>query len=125
MIFEWISYLMLRELLKSKIHRATITQADINYTGSITIDKDLLKEVDIWAGEKVLVVDHTNGSRLETYVIEGDSGSGVIGMNGAAARLMAVGDKVSIMSFALSEVPIEAKKILCTEDNKVDRIIPN
>lgn len=112
---------MLRILLKSKIHRVTVTQADINYTGSITIDKDLMDTVDIWAGEKVLVVDHTNGSRLETYVIEGQSGSGVIGMNGAAARLMAVGDIISIMAFGLSEEPLSAKKILCTDDNKVLR----
>ena len=112
---------MLRILLKSKIHRATITQADINYTGSITIDKDLINAVDIWEGEKVLVVDHTNGSRLETYVIEGLKGSGVIGMNGAAARLMAVGDKISIMAFGLSEEHVTAKKILCTDDNKILR----
>ena len=74
---------MLRELLKSKIHRATVTQADINYTGSISIDKNLMNAADIWFGEKVLVVDHTNGSRLETYVIEALAGSGMIGMNGA------------------------------------------
>lgn len=114
---------MLRIMLKSKIHRSTITQADINYTGSITIDKNLLDKVDIWPGEKVLVVDHTNGSRLETYVIEGEPGSGIIGMNGAAARLMAVGDKISIMAFALSDEPIQAKKILCANDNTVDRIL--
>lgn len=110
---------MLRIMLKSKIHRATITQADINYTGSISIDKNLINAVDIWPGEKVLLVDHTNGSRLETYVIEAPFGSGTIGMNGAAARRMAVGDKISIMAFALSETPVTAKKILCTEDNKV------
>jgi aspartate 1-decarboxylase len=114
---------MFRSLLKSKIHRATITEADINYTGSISIDKDLLIAVDLWSGEKVLVVDHTNGSRLETYVIEAPNGSGTIGMNGAAARLMSVGDKISIMSFGFSEVPIKAKKILCTEDNKVNKYL--
>ena len=80
--------------------------------------------IEIWIGEKVLVVDHTNGARLETYVIEGKKESGIIGMNGAAARLMAVGDKISIMAFALSDEPIKAKKILCTEDNKVDKFFP-
>lgn len=114
---------MLRELLKSKIHRATVTQADINYTGSISIDKNLMDAADIWFGEKVLVVDHTNGSRLETYVIEAPAGSGMIGMNGAAARLMAVGDKISIMAFGLSESPVQPKRFLCTEDNKIDKFL--
>ena len=114
---------MLRIMLKSKIHRATITQADINYTGSIAIDKNLLDEVDIWIGEKVLVVDHTNGARLETYVIEAPSGSGTIGMNGAAARLMAIGDKISIMAFGLQDTPIEPKKILCNDNNTVLKIL--
>lgn len=114
---------MLRELLKSKIHRATVTQADINYTGSISIDKSLMDAADIWFGEKVLVVDHTNGSRLETYVIEAPAGSGMIGMNGAAARLMAVGDKISIMAFALSDSPVPPKRFLCTEDNKIDKFL--
>ena len=114
---------MFRTLLKSKIHRATITQADINYTGSISIDKNLMEAVDIWVGEKVLVVDHTNGARLETYVIEAEEGSRIIGMNGAAARLMTVGDKISIMAFGLSETPIKAKKILCTDDNEIKKIL--
>ena len=114
---------MLRIMLKSKIHRATITQADINYTRRLAIDKNLLDAVDIWIGEKVLVVDHTNGARLETYVIEAPAGSGTIGMNGAAARLMSIGDKISIMSFALTDEPIKAKKILCKENNTVDKFL--
>ena len=114
---------MFRTLLKTKIDRATITQADINYTGSISNDKNLMEADDIWVGEKVLVVDHTNGARLETYVIEAEEGSRIIGMNGAAARLMTVGDKISIMAFGLSETPIKAKKILCTDDNEIKKIL--
>ena len=88
------------EVLKSKIHRVTVTQADLNYVGSITIDEDLMDAANLIAGEKVQVVDIDNGSRLETYVIKGERGSGVISLNGAAARLVCVGDKVIIMSYA-------------------------
>jgi aspartate 1-decarboxylase len=91
---------MHRTLLKSKIHRATVTQADIDYIGSITIDSDLMKAANLLPYEKVHVVDIDNGARLETYAIEGEPGSGVIGMNGAAARLIHAGDKVIIMSYA-------------------------
>jgi len=91
---------MIRQLLKSKIHRATITEANVEYVGSITIDADLLEQADIMPYEKVLVADCENGVRLETYVIEGAPGSGVVCMNGAAARLVSKGDKVIIMSFA-------------------------
>ncbi|MBP3426570.1 MAG: aspartate 1-decarboxylase [Rikenellaceae bacterium] len=88
------------EVLKSKIHRVTVTQADLNYVGSITIDEDLMDAANLIAGEKVQVVDIDNGSRLETYIIKGMRGSGVISLNGAAARLVSVGDKVIIMSYA-------------------------
>ncbi|MBQ8864498.1 MAG: aspartate 1-decarboxylase [Rikenellaceae bacterium] len=88
------------EVLKSKIHRVTVTQADLNYVGSITIDEDLMDAANLIAGEKVQVVDIDNGSRLETYIIKGKRGSGVISLNGAAARLVSVGDKVIIMSYA-------------------------
>src|SRR5688572_1529725 len=91
---------MFRTLLKSKIHRATVTQADIDYIGSITIDAELMKAADLYPYEKVQVVDIDNGARLETYAIEGEPGSRVIGINGAAARLIPAGDKVIIMSFA-------------------------
>jgi aspartate 1-decarboxylase len=90
---------MLRNMLKSKIHRATVTQADLNYVGSVTIDADLLDAADLLPGEQVAVVDVTNGARLETYVIEGVRGSGVIGINGAAARLVHEGDLVIIISY--------------------------
>jgi aspartate 1-decarboxylase len=91
---------MKRHMLKSKIHRATITEARVDYVGSITIDADLLERADMVAYEKVLVADCDNGERLETYVIEGAPGSGTVCMNGAAARLVEKGDKVIIMSFA-------------------------
>lgn len=90
---------MLRTMLKSKIHRATVTQADLHYVGSVTIDEDLLDAADLWPGEQVAIVDITNGARLETYVIAGERGSGVIGINGAAAHLVNPGDLVIIISY--------------------------
>ena len=90
---------MNRTMLKSKIHRATVTQADLHYVGSITIDTDLMDAADLLSGEQVHVLDVTNGARLETYVIEGPRGSGVIGINGAAARLVAPGDLVIVASY--------------------------
>lgn len=95
---------MMREMLKSKIHRARVTQADLHYVGSITVDSDLLAAADLLPGEKVDVLDIDNGARLSTYVIAGPAGSGVIGINGAAARLVSPGDLVIIVSYAhLSE----------------------
>lgn len=91
---------MFRTMVKSKIHRATVTQADLHYVGSITIDEDLMAAADLLPGEQVHVVDIDNGARLETYVIAGEPGSGVIGLNGAAARLVHPGDLVIIMSYA-------------------------
>ncbi len=88
-------------MLKSKIHRATVTQADLHYVGSLTIDADLMHEADLLPGEQVHVVDINNGARLETYVIEGPSGTGIIGINGAAARLVHPGDLVIIISYAV------------------------
>jgi aspartate 1-decarboxylase len=91
---------MLRTMLKSKIHRATVTQADLHYVGSVTIDEDLMEAADLLPGEQVAIVDVTNGARLETYVIPGPRGSGVIGINGAAAHLVHEGDLVIIISYA-------------------------
>nr|WP_202527728.1 aspartate 1-decarboxylase [Streptomyces sp. SID486] len=90
----------MRTLFKSKIHRATVTQADLHYVGSVTIDADLLEAADLLPGELVHIVDITNGARLETYVIEGERGSGVVGINGAAAHLVHPGDLVIIISYA-------------------------
>jgi len=92
---------MLRTLCKSKIHAATVTEANLNYTGSVTIDSTLLEAADILVGEKVQIVNLNNGTRIETYAIEGKKGSGTICMNGAAARLAQPGDKVIIISYAL------------------------
>ncbi|MEU6657507.1 aspartate 1-decarboxylase [Streptomyces sp. NPDC046821] len=91
---------MLRTMFKSKIHRATVTQADLHYVGSVTIDRDLLDAADLLPGELVHIVDIDNGARLETYVIDGERGSGVIGINGAAAHLVHPGDLVIIISYA-------------------------
>ena len=90
---------MLRTMLKSKIHRATVTQADLHYVGSVTVDEDLLDAADLLPGEQVAIVDITNGARLETYVIPGERGSGVIGINGAAAHLVHPGDLVILISY--------------------------
>jgi aspartate 1-decarboxylase len=92
---------MMRNMMKSKIHRATVTEANLNYVGSITIDEDLMEAADLWENEKVQVVNINNGARLETYVIPGPRGSGVICLNGAAARHAQPGDKVIIISYAL------------------------
>ncbi len=91
---------MQRHMLKSKIHRATITEADLNYEGSLTIDKELLDAVDLRPFERVMVYNINNGERFDTYAIEGKPGSGVIGLNGAAARKGLVGDKIIIVSYA-------------------------
>ena len=94
---------MMIEVMKSKIHIARVTQAELNYVGSITIDQDLMDAADIIANEKVQIVNNNNGARLETYVIPGERGTGTICLNGAAARLVQVGDIVIIISYALME----------------------
>lgn len=92
---------MLRTMLGGKIHRATVTHADLHYVGSVTIDADLLDAADLLPGEQVAIVDVTNGARLETYVIEGERGSGVLGINGAAAHLVGVGDLVIVLGYRM------------------------
>lgn len=109
---------MLRELLQSKIHKATITGADLSYIGSITIDQDLLDRIDLWPGQKVTVVSNTSGHRLETYVIAGERNSGMICINGAAALLIKKGEEVIIFSYALSDRPVRPKCILVDSQNK-------
>jgi aspartate 1-decarboxylase len=114
---------MLRTMLKSKIHRATVTQADLHYVGSVTVDPILLEAADLLPGEQVAIVDVTNGARLETYVIEGERGSGVIGINGAAAHLVHPGDLVILISYGLMETAEAAgyqpKVIFVDADNKI------
>lgn len=114
---------MLRKMMRAKIHRATVTQCDVDYVGSITIDADLLRAVDIRPMESVFVLDIDNGARFETYVIRGESGSGIIGINGAAAKLVDPGHKVIILAFGLLE-PHEieghvAKVVVVDETNRI------
>jgi len=108
----------MRTFLKSKIHNATVTSANLKYVGSITIDEALMKKADISEYEKVLVVDNTNGNRLETYVIKGKKNSGKICMNGAAAHLVKKGDEVIIMTFQISEKSPKPKIIIVDKSNK-------
>ncbi|HEY8593385.1 MAG TPA: aspartate 1-decarboxylase [Sphingomicrobium sp.] len=117
---------MMRIMMKSKIHRATVTQADLHYVGSVTLDSDLMEAADLLEGEQVAIVDITNGARIETYVIPGERGSGVIGINGAAAHLVHPGDLVIIMSYAVLD-NAEAKALKPTvvhvdEQNRVVKI---
>jgi aspartate 1-decarboxylase len=114
---------MIIEVLKSKIHRAKVTQAELNYVGSITIDEDLIDAANMIPNEKVQIVNNNNGARFETYVIRGERGSGTICLNGAAARMAQVGDIVIIMSYAFMEMD-EARKyepilIFPDADNKL------
>ena len=108
----------MRWLLRSKIHKATVTDVNLNYVGSVGIDKALIEKVGLWPGEKVLVADNTNGARLETYVIEEEENSGKIIIYGAASRLIKKGDEIIIMGFELTDKPIKAKNILVDENNK-------
>lgn len=108
----------MRWMLRSKIHKAIVTKADLSYIGSITIDEELIEKAGFWPGEKVMVVSNTSGIRLETYVISGARGSGEICMNGAASHLIKTGEEIIIMGFELTDKNIEAKNILVDENNK-------
>jgi aspartate 1-decarboxylase len=108
----------MREVLRSKIHRAWVTDANPDYVGSILIDEDLMDKVDLWNFEKVLVCDINNGNRFETYAIAGERGSGVIAIQGAAARLSSPGNCVIIMSFDVTDVPVDPQMILVDQDNR-------
>lgn len=113
-------------MLKGKIHRATVIQADLNYVGSITIDSDLLEAAGIFEYEKVYIVDVNNGQRFETYTIEGEKGSGIICLNGAAARCAEVGDKIIIMSYCELEVQEvdehKPKVVFVSDENKIKKV---
>ena len=117
---------MMRVMMKSKIHRATVTQADLDYVGSVTLDSALMEAADLLEGEQVAIVDITNGARIETYVIPGPAGSGVIGINGAAAHLVHPGDLVIIMSYAvMSDAEARALKphvVHVDDQNRVVKI---
>jgi aspartate 1-decarboxylase len=108
----------MRFLIRSKIHKATVTEANLHYVGSITIDEDLLDAVGLWPGEKVLVVSNTSGARLETYTIAGERGKRDFCLNGAAAHLIGVGEEIIIMGFELADKPVRPKVILMTADNQ-------
>ena len=108
----------MREVLRSKIHRAWVTEANPDYVGSIVIDEALMEKVDMWDFEKVLVCDVTNGNRFETYVIPGERGRGDIAVQGAAARLTAEGNCLIIMSFEVTETRVDPQMILVDQDNR-------
>ncbi len=117
---------MFRTLLKSKLHRATVTQAELNYEGSITIDVELMEAADILAGERLEVFNLSNGERFSTYAIEGERKSGIICLNGATARLAQVGDKVIIVSYVLlndeEAKDLRSKVVFVDERNGIEKI---
>jgi len=108
----------MRWLLRSKVHKAIVTDTNLDYVGSMGIDKALIEKVGLFPGERVLVVDNTNGARLETYVIEEEKNSGRIVVYGAASRLIKKGDEIIIMGFELTDKPIKAKNILVDKNNR-------
>jgi aspartate 1-decarboxylase len=113
----------MRWLLRSKIHKATVTEANVAYVGSITIAADLIEKAGLWEGEKVLVVSNSSGARLETYIISGRAGSRAICMNGAAAHLIGEGEEIIIMGFELTDAPITPRAILLDENNDFVRFL--
>jgi aspartate 1-decarboxylase len=112
----------MRFVLSSKIFRATVTNANLKYQGSITIDADLCDKSGLWIGEKVLVVSNTTGKRLETYVISGQSGSGIICINGAAAHVIMECEEIIIMGFTLSDKPLTPKIVFVDRNNRILKI---
>ncbi|WGS64504.1 aspartate 1-decarboxylase [Marinitoga aeolica] len=117
---------MFRILLKGKIHRATVTEKNIHYEGSITVDEELMELADIEENELVQIVDVNNGARFETYVIKGERGSRIIGLNGAAARMVELGDKVIIMAYGLySKEEKSNPKIVVVDDKNNPKILKN
>ena len=113
----------MRILVRSKLHKARVTEANPNYVGSITIDEDLVEKAGFWPGEKVLVVSNDTGERLETYVIVGERGSGQITMNGGAAHRIKAGEEIIVMSFEISDAPVETTFVLVDENNKFVRYL--
>lgn len=108
----------MRSILRSKINKAIVTEANLDYIGSITMDEELIERAGFWIGEKVLVVSNTTGARLETYIIKGERNSGVICINGAAAHRIKKGEEIIIMGFELVDKPVEAISILVDSNNK-------
>lgn len=113
----------MRILVRSKLHKATVTEANPGYVGSITIDADLVEKCGFWPGEKVLVVSNDSGERLETYVIVGERGSGNICMNGGAAHKIKVGEEIIVMAFEVSDKPVETTFVLVDKKNRFERYL--
>lgn len=113
----------MRWVLRSKIHKATVTESRLDYIGSITIDEILIKKAGFWPGEKVLVASNSTGRRLETYVIKGPKGSGIICMNGAASHIIKVGEEIIVMGFELASKPLKAKNVLVNGRNRFKRYL--
>lgn len=111
----------MRWVLRSKLHNGRVTDANVAYVGSIEIDEDLVDAVGLWVGEKVLVVSNDSGARLETYVIAGKRGTGIVSMNGAAARLIGAGEQIIVMGFELTAEPIAPKVALLDDANRIVR----
>lgn len=111
----------MRWVIRSKLHNARVSDANIAYVGSIEIDEDLVEAVGMWVGEKVLVVSNTSGARLETYIIAGERGSGLISINGAAARLIGKGEQIIVMGFELTDKPIQPNVVLLDDENRIVR----
>lgn len=118
---------MFRFMMKGKIHRATVTEANLNYVGSVTIDKNIMEAADIWPNEKVQIVNNNNGARLETYVIEGERGSGIVCLNGAAARLVQPGDQVIIIAYGMMSEEeaknYQPKVVIMDDNNKIAQVM--
>jgi len=108
----------MRWVMRSKIHKATVTDANTEYIGSITIDEDLIEKSGLWPGEKVLVASNSSGARLETYVLTGEKNSGIICLNGAAAHLIKTGEEIIIIGFELTDKPLTPKVVLVDNNNK-------
>ncbi len=111
----------MRWVMRSKIHKAVVTDANTGYIGSITIDEDLIERAGLWPGEKVLVASNSSGARLETYVLTGARGSGIICLNGAAAHLIKTGEEIIIIGYELSDKPLTPKVVLVDDKNKFIR----
>jgi aspartate 1-decarboxylase len=111
----------MRQVMRSKLHNARVTDANVAYIGSIEIDEDLLDAVGLWVGEKVLVVSNSSGARLETYTIAGKRGGRTISMNGAAAHLIKTGEQIIVMGFELSDEPVTPRVVLLDDENTIVR----
>lgn len=111
----------MRWVLRSKLHNGRVTDANLSYVGSIEIDEDLVEAVGLWVGERVLVVSNTSGARLETYIIAGKRGSGMISMNGAAAHLIQAGEQIIVMGFELADRPLKPQVVLLDDENRIVR----